>query len=68
MFAPPPLPVTLVDRLGSVRSCGVITGAGVSGESGVGIYPTEGPLLGTALSAKTLARDPDHTWEVVAEL
>jgi NAD-dependent deacetylase len=54
---------------------GVITGAGVSVESGIptyrgrgGIYddPDEGDRVVEALSGPTLRTDPDRTWRVVA--
>lgn len=56
---------------------GVITGAGISSESGIrayrgkgGLYddPEEGDRTVEALTGSTLARDPDRTWRVVAEL
>ena len=71
------LPPALQHRLRGVRSIGVITGAGVSRESGIrtyrgqgGIYddPEEGDRTVEALSGPTLASDPDRTWRVVAEL
>jgi NAD-dependent deacetylase len=71
------LPPALRARLAEVRSVAVVTGAGVSQESGIptyrgvgGIYddPTEGDRTVEALSAPTLAADPDRTWRVVAEL
>jgi len=66
-----------VERLTAVRSVGVISGAGVSRESGIrtyrgegGLYddPDEGDRTIEALSGPTLATDPDRTWRVVAEL
>jgi len=77
VFDDAPLPHTLVERLRTVRSCGVITGAGVSQESGIGTYRSsdgryDDPLIGgstaEALSARTLAADPDCTWEAIGEL
>jgi NAD-dependent deacetylase len=71
------LPDRLVERLRSVRSVGVITGAGVSAESGIptyrgkgGIYddPEEGERTVEALSGSTLLSDPDRTWRAVAAL
>jgi NAD-dependent deacetylase len=71
------LPEELVDRLRSVRSVGVITGAGVSAESGIptyrgkgGIYddPEEGERTVEALSGSTLLTEPDRTWRAVAAL
>jgi NAD-dependent deacetylase len=71
------LPDQLYDRLAKVRSAGVITGAGVSAESGIatyrgegGIYddPAEGDRTVVALSGSTLRSDPDRTWRVVAAL
>ncbi len=67
----------LRDALRRVRSVGVITGAGISAESGIptyrgvgGIYadPAEGDRTVEALSGPTLARDPDRTWRAVADL
>ncbi len=71
------LPDDLVDALGNVSSVGVITGAGVSAESGIqtyrgqgGIYDdeAEGDATVEALSAATLRADPGRTWRVVSEL
>jgi NAD-dependent deacetylase len=71
------LPERLVRRLRDVRSVGVITGAGVSAESGIptyrgkgGIYddPEEGNRTVEALSGPTLLADPDRTWRAVAKL
>jgi len=71
------LPEGLRRRLLSVRSVGVITGAGVSAESGIptyrgkgGIYddPEEGDRTVEALSGPTLLADPDRTWRAVARL
>jgi NAD-dependent deacetylase len=71
------LPDRLYERLAAVRSAGVITGAGVSAESGIatyrgegGIYddPAEGDRTVEALSGSTLQSDPDRTWRVVAAL
>lgn len=71
------LPAELVGRLKNVRSVGVISGAGISRESGIrtyrgqgGLYddPDEGDRTIEALSGPTLAVDPDRTWRVVAEL
>jgi len=71
------LPGPLVARLRCVRSVGVITGAGVSAESGIptyrgkgGIYddPEEGDRTVEALSGPTLLADPDRTWRAVARL
>lgn len=71
------LPDPLVQRLRFVRSVGVITGAGVSAESGIptyrgkgGIYddPEEGERTVEALSGSTLLADPDRTWRAVARL
>jgi NAD-dependent deacetylase len=71
------LPQELIDTLGEVRSIGVITGAGVSAESGIrtyrgqgGLYddPDEGDRTVEALTGSTLYSDPDRTWRVVAEL
>ncbi|MDH3591691.1 MAG: NAD-dependent protein deacylase [Planctomycetota bacterium] len=60
-----------------VSSVGVITGAGISVESGIqsyrgqgGLYddPVEGDRTVEALSGPTLQRDPDRTWRTVAKL
>ena len=75
--APFALPADLLAYLRTVKSIGVITGAGVSAESGIqtyrgrgGLYDDEGEGERTveALSAPTLRRDPDRTWRVVADL
>lgn len=74
---PVTLPPELVDRLRPVRSVGVITGAGVSAESGLqtyrgpgGIYddPEEGDRTIEALSGETILIDPDRTWRAIARL
>ena len=71
------LPAALIERLRTVRTVGVITGAGVSAESGIptyrgqgGIYddPEEGDRTVEALSGGTLLSDPDRTWRAVAGL
>ncbi|MCC6747442.1 MAG: NAD-dependent protein deacylase [Deltaproteobacteria bacterium] len=71
------LPGLLVERLAHARSVGVITGAGVSAESGIqtyrgsgGLYddPDEGDRTVEALSHHTLVRDPDRTWRTLADL
>ena len=71
------LPTRLLAALSSIRSAGVITGAGVSAESGIptyrgdgGIYddPLEGDRTVEALSGTTLQSDPDRTWRAVAKL
>jgi len=71
------LPSDLVDTLRGIRSMGVITGAGVSAESGIQTYRGKGGLYDDeeegqrtveALSGPTLRTDPDRTWRVVAEL
>ena len=71
------LPRELIDALADVRSVGVITGAGLSAESGIqtyrgkgGLYddPEEGDRTVEALSGPTLQRDPARTWGVVVEL
>lgn len=71
------LPGGLMDRLGAVRSVGVITGAGVSAESGIqtyrgkgGVYddPEDGDRTVEALSGHTLIADPDRTWRAVGLL
>jgi NAD-dependent deacetylase len=60
-----------------VRSVGVVTGAGISAESGIptyrgagGLYddPEEGERTVEALSGSTLAADPDRTWRAIASL
>jgi NAD-dependent deacetylase len=71
------LPPDLDEALRAVRSVGVITGAGISAESGIptyrgvgGIYddPEEGDRTVEALSGPTLRADPDRTWRAVAAL
>lgn len=71
------LPADLVRRLEKVRSVGVITGAGISAESGIptyrgvgGLYddPDQGWSTIEALSGPTLLVDPDRTWRAVAGL
>jgi NAD-dependent deacetylase len=71
------LPSELVERLRSVRSVGVITGAGVSAESGIqtyrgkgGIYddPEEGEQTVEAVSGPTLRADPDRTWRAISRM
>lgn len=71
------LPAELETALRSVCSVGVVTGAGVSAESGIptyrgkgGIYddPEEGDRTVEALSGPTLRTDPDRTWRAVAKL
>ena len=71
------LPDGLADRLRGVRSVGVITGAGISAESGIptyrgkgGIYddPEEGDRTIEALSAPTLRSDPDRTWRALYQV
>lgn len=69
-----PLPQPLVDALREVRSVGVITGAGVSAESGVPTYRGKGGLYDDdegaieALTGATLLRDPDRTWRTIGDL
>lgn len=72
-----PLPDSLVEALGRVRSVGVVTGAGISRAAGLptyrgqgGLYddPEEGERTVEALSAPTLARDPERTWDVLLRL
>ncbi|KAA3611780.1 MAG: NAD-dependent protein deacylase [Planctomycetota bacterium] len=71
------IPQELVERLASVRSIGVITGAGISAESGIptyrgagGLYddPEEGQRAIEALSGETLLKDPDRTWKVLRDI
>lgn len=71
------LPEALVKALRDVRSVGVITGAGISAESGIptyrgkgGIYddPQEGDRTIEALSAHTLESDPDRTWRALFQI
>lgn len=73
----PSLPASLLSTLEGVHSVGVVTGAGISAESGIptyrgvgGIYddPEEGDRTVEALSGHTLVRDPDRTWRAVAAL
>ena len=71
------LPADLQDVLAGITSMGVITGAGLSAESGIQTYRGKGGLYDDeeegdrtveALSAPTLRADPDRTWRVVAAL
>ncbi|MBE7492790.1 MAG: NAD-dependent protein deacylase [Planctomycetes bacterium] len=71
------LPEALLVALRDVRSVGVITGAGISAESGIptyrgkgGIYddPDEGDRTVEALSAPTLQSDPDRTWRALFQI
>jgi len=71
------LPGALREALSGVRSLGVITGAGISAESGIstyrgkgGIYddPEEGDRTIEALTGETLRADPDRTWRAVAKI
>ncbi len=73
MSAPCTLPAELRAALREVRSAGVITGAGISAESGIatyrgtgGIYedPEEGERTVEALSGPVLRSDPDRTWRI----
>jgi len=67
----------LTRALAGIGSVGVITGAGVSVESGIrpyrgvgGLYddPEEGDRVVEALTGRTLAVDPDRTWRAVASV
>jgi len=71
------LPSGLRDALRGVRRIGVITGAGVSRESGIrtyrgrgGVYddPEEGDATVEALSGRTLRADPGRTWRALARM
>ena len=71
------MPDGLVARLAGVRRLGIITGAGISAESGIptyrgigGVYadPKRGDELIESLSGHTLRDDPDRTWRALAEL
>jgi NAD-dependent deacetylase len=64
-------------RLATVRSLGVVTGAGISAESGIATYrgagglyddPEEGDRTIAALTGSTLRADPDRTWRAVAKI
>lgn len=69
-----PLPPRLVQALHRVRSVGVITGAGVSAESGVPTYRGRGGIYEEdegaieALTGSTLLSDPDRTWRAIGDL
>jgi NAD-dependent deacetylase len=71
------LPPPLREALRDLRSLGVVTGAGISAESGIptyrgkgGVYddPAEGDRTVEALSGDTLRRDPARTWRTIADL
>jgi len=71
------MPEKLIEALAHAKHVGVITGAGISAESGIptyrgigGVYddPAQGEDIIDALSGPTLARDPDRTWRAVGEL
>ncbi|MCB9895223.1 MAG: NAD-dependent protein deacylase [Planctomycetes bacterium] len=71
------LPEGLAVRLARVRSVGVITGAGISAESGIptyrgkgGIYddPEEGDRTIEALSAPMIHEDPDRCWRAIGQI
>ncbi|MBX3460967.1 MAG: NAD-dependent protein deacylase [Planctomycetes bacterium] len=71
------LPQDLKARLCGLASIGVITGAGISAESGIptyrgkgGIYddPEQGDRTIEALSAPTLRMDPDRAWQAIAKI
>jgi NAD-dependent deacetylase len=71
------LPDQLKQALAGVRSAGIITGAGISAESGIptyrgvgGVYADEaaGNQLMDDLSGDTLRCDPDRTWRAIADL
>ncbi|MEM7166202.1 MAG: Sir2 family NAD-dependent protein deacetylase [Planctomycetota bacterium] len=69
------LPEALERALTAVSTVGIITGAGISQESGIqtyrgqgGLYddPSEGDRTVNALTGATLQTDPDRTWLAVA--
>jgi NAD-dependent deacetylase len=73
----PLLPAGLREAVRGLSSLGVITGAGISAESGIptyrgrgGLYddPAEGDRTIEALSGSTLLYDPDRTWRTIADL
>ena len=71
---PQVLPPALLEALRRVRSVGVITGAGVSAESGVPTYRGRGGIYEEdegaieALTGSPLRADPDRTWRAVGQL
>ncbi len=71
------LPDALIETLRSTRSVAAVTGAGISAESGIqtyrgsgGLYddPVEGDRTMEALSAPTIATDPDRTWRAISRM
>ena len=71
------MPSALIRALSEVRSVGVITGAGISAESGIptyrgkgGVYddPEEGDRTVAALSGGALRANPNRTWQAIASL
>ncbi len=71
------IPSELLQRLLSVQSVGVVTGAGLSVESGIrpyrgpgGIYddPEEGDRTIHAMTGSTLQSDPDLTWRTLRNI
>lgn len=71
------LPPALCQTLSAARRIGVITGAGISAESGIPTYRGQGGLYddpeagarnAEALSGPTLRSDPARTWRVVRAL
>ena len=70
------LPVELIGRLARLRRVGVITGAGISQESGIQTYRGDGGLYNEdaggsimdSLRLSTLHQQPDVTWRTLSKM